>query len=174
MVLKQSLLELLREHPIEKITIKDICQKADINRGTFYSHFSDPYDLLEQIENELFSEILSSVESLLKAEAISGLLLKIFESIHKNSDLCRILFSDYGDKVFLRRIMNIARDRSIAEWKKMIPAVKDEQMELLYLFYANGCVAIIQHWLLSGMKESPQELSDMIEKLSLKGLRAFI
>ena len=128
---------------------------------------------MEQIENELFCEILSSIESSLKAEAISGLLVKIFESIVKNSDLCRVLFSDYGDKVFLRRIMYIARDRSLAEWKKMIPGVTDEQMELLYLFYANGCVAIIQHWIISGMRESPQEMSDLIEKLSLHGLRAF-
>lgn len=173
MVLKQSLLELLRERPIEKITVKDICEKADINRGTFYTHFTDPYNLLEQIENELFGEILASIETSLKAEAISGLLVKIFESILKNSDLCRVLFSDYGDKAFLRRIINIARDRSVAEWKRMIPAVKDEQMELLYLFYANGCVAIIQHWVLNGMRESPQELSEMIEKLSLRGLMAF-
>ena len=174
MVLKQSLLDLLRVRPIEKITVKDICLKADVNRGTFYTHFRDPFDLLDQIENELFDEILVSIDSSLKADAISGLLGRIFESIVKNSDLCTVLFSDFGDKIFLRRIMNIARDRSIAEWKKMIPAVKDEQMALLYLFYANGCVALIQHWVTSGMKESPQELSDMIEKLSLSGLRAFI
>jgi AcrR family transcriptional regulator len=173
MVLRQSLLELLRERPIEKITVKDICEKADINRGTFYTHFSDPYNLLEQIENELFAEIASSIESSLKAEAISGLLGQIFESILKNKDLCTVLFSEFGDKIFLRRIMYIAHDGSIAEWKKMIPSVKNEQMELLYLFYANGCVAIIQHWIQSGMQESPQELSDMIEKLSLHGLRAF-
>ena len=99
---------------------------------------------------------------------------KIFESIQKNSDLCTVLFSDFGDKIFLRRIMTIARDRSMDEWRKMIPSVKDEQMELLYMFYANGCVALIQHWVTNGMKESPQELSDMIEKLSLSGLRAFV
>jgi AcrR family transcriptional regulator len=173
MVLKQSLLELLRERPIEKITVKDICEKADINRGTFYTHFSDPYNLLEQIENELLGEIASSIASSLKAEAISGLLEQIFESILKNKELCGVLFSDYGDKVFLRRIMNIAHDASIAEWKKMIPVMTDEHAELLYLFYANGCVAIIQHWIQSGMKESPREISIMIEKLSLHGLRAF-
>lgn len=173
MVLKQSLLELLRQRPIEKITVKDICERADINRGTFYTHFSDPYDLLHQIENELFDEIASSIESSLKAEAISGLLEQIFESIQKNKELCRILFSDYGDKIFLRRILYIAHDRSIEEWKKLIPALKDEQLELLYLFFANGCAAIIQHWIQNDMKESPRELSDMIEKLSLHGLGAF-
>ena len=173
MVLKQSLLELLRVLPIEKITVKDICEKADINRGTFYTHYTDPFDLLTQIENELFNDILVTIEVSLKPDAISGLLVLIFETILKNSDLCKVLFSDFGDKAFLKRIIYIAREGSVAAWKKMIPAVRDDQMELLYLFYANGCVAIIQHWVQSGMKESPRELSDMIEKLSLQGLGAF-
>ncbi len=174
MVLKQSLLNLMRDQPIEKISVKDICEKADINRGTFYTHYSDPYDLLAQIENELFNEILVSIESSLKAEAISGLLAEIFESIVKNSELCRVLFSDYGDKAFMQRVIFIARDRSVAEWKKILPPVKEEQLELLYMFYANGCIAIIQHWVQNGMKESPQDMAQFIEKISTHGLHAFM
>lgn len=172
MVLKQSLLNLMREQPIEKISVKEICEKADINRGTFYTHYKDPYDLLAQIENELFDEINVSVESALKAESISGLLDEIFVSIQRNIDLCQVLFSDHGDKVFVRRIMYIAREKSIAEWKKIIPSAKDEQLERLYTFYASGCIAIVQDWFQSGMKESPQELSDFIERISIQGLRA--
>jgi AcrR family transcriptional regulator len=173
MVLKQSLLTLMRDRPIEKITVKDVCELADINRGTFYTHYADPYDLLSQIENELFSEIYTSIETSLKAEEISGLLEEIFESIVKNSELCKVLFGDYGDKEYIKRVLLIARDMSIAEWQKIIPSVNNEQMELLYMFYANGCVAIIQHWLQNGMKESPKELAVFIEKISTHGLRAF-
>ncbi len=173
MVLKQSLLKLMHDRPIEKISVKDICEGADINRGTFYTHYKDPYDLLAQIENELFDEISVSVESSLKAESISGLMDEIFVSIMENIDLCRVLFSDYGDKVFVRRIMYIARDKSIAEWKKMLPSAGVEQLERLYTFFASGCVAVVQDWFQNGMKESPQELSDFIEKISAHGLRAF-
>ncbi len=173
MALKQSLLELMRHKPIEKITVKDICEKADINRGTFYAHYSDSYDLLAQIEDELFNEILQYVETSLQAETISALLADIFESIINNSDLCSVLFSEYGDKAFLRRIMFIARDRSIAEWKRILPSAKEEQLEMLYMFYANGCVAIIENWVQKGMKESPKELTTFIEKISTNGLRAF-
>lgn len=172
MVLKQSLLALMCDQPIEKISVKDICEKADINRGTFYTHYKDPYDLLAHIENELFDEISVSVEASLKAESISGLLDEIFASILKNIDLCRVLFSDHGDKVFVRRIMYIARDKSLAEWKKMMPTAHDEQLERLYTFYASGCVAVVQDWFQNGMKESPGELSDFIEKISFHGLRA--
>jgi AcrR family transcriptional regulator len=173
MVLKQSLLNLMRDHPIEKISVKDLCEKADINRGTFYTHYSDPYDLLGQIENELFNDILVSLESSLKADAISALLAQIFAAIEKNRELCMVLFSEYGDKVFLKRVMLIARDRSIAEWKKILPSVGDKQLDMLYTFYANGCIAIIQHWIQNGMKESPDELTLFIDKISTLGLLAF-
>ena len=173
MVLKQSLLQLMRNRPIEKITVKEISEKADINRGTFYAHYADPYDLLAQIEDELFKEILMSVETSLKAGDISALLADIFESIMKNHDLCSVLFSEYGDRAFIKRIMFIAHDRSIEEWKKLLPSAKAEQLDMLYMFYASGCIAIIENWMKTGMKESPGELSDFIEKLSTYGLRAF-
>ena len=57
LALRQSLLELMRSRPIDKITVKEICAHADINRGTFYTHFSSPYDLLQQIENELYDAL---------------------------------------------------------------------------------------------------------------------
>ena len=128
---------------------------------------------MSQIEDELFKEILQSVETSLKAEEISVLLADIFESIVKNRDLCSVLFSEYGDKAYIKRIMFIARDRSIEEWKKLLPSAKEEQLDMLYMFYANGCVAIIENWMKNGMKESPKELSDFIEKISTNGLRAF-
>lgn len=173
MALRQSLISLMNDKAIEKITVKDICSNADINRGTFYAHYSDPYDLLHQIEDELFQEILGSIETSLNTDSIAVLLSKIFETIVENKELCRVLFSDYGDKTFVKRIMFIARDRSIAEWKKMMPAVEDEQLGLLYMFYANGCVAIIQHWFENGTVESPKDLALFMEKISKSGLTAF-
>ena len=55
MVLQNSLFELMEKKPIEKITIKELCENADINRTTFYAHYSDQYDLLAKIENETIS-----------------------------------------------------------------------------------------------------------------------
>ena len=50
MVVKSSLLELMQTKPVAKITVTEICEKAGINRATFYSHYSDPTDLLHSIE----------------------------------------------------------------------------------------------------------------------------
>ena len=51
-LIKQSLIELMHEKPFKDITVKDITERADLNRGTFYLHYVDIYDLLSKIEDE--------------------------------------------------------------------------------------------------------------------------
>lgn len=55
-VIRQALMELLKEKPISKITVTDICKLADINRSTFYSYYEDVYALMTQMQNELFEK----------------------------------------------------------------------------------------------------------------------
>lgn len=61
-VIKESLIELLQHKKIHEVTVTDICKKANINRGTFYTHYKDAYDLLKSIEDELFNQILEYIE----------------------------------------------------------------------------------------------------------------
>jgi len=117
MVLRESLLALMKQKAISKITPTELCRHADVNRNTFYAHYSSPYDLLIQIESELYEEIRQSIEQSLHAEKISALLIEICQSIMKNGDLCKIMFSDYGDKDFLKRIIYIALHRQTYRYK---------------------------------------------------------
>ena len=63
MFIKQSLTELLKTKPLKKITVKEICEKAEINRATFYKHYLDVYDLLDQIENQLIEELKQALKA---------------------------------------------------------------------------------------------------------------
>ena len=171
MILGQSLLELMRDRPIGRITVKEICEKADINRGTFYAHYSDPYDLLSSVENRLHDEIMLSVDRL-QPDNVAALLTEIFRAIVENGELCQVLFSEYGDKDFIARVLYIAHDKCVEEWTKHLPGLEPEKLDLLYSFYAYGSIAIIQKWVQDGMTQSPSELARFIEKVSSSGLRA--
>lgn len=157
----------MQTRPIEKITVKEICALADINRGTFYAHFSSPHDLLQQIENELYEELARSLAvTSLRSGALSALLLELFGLIAKNEDLCRILFSEYGDKVFLRRIVDIARDKCMEEWHTQIPSVDSGTLNQLYTFIATGSVSLIQLWIQNGMTDAPETLATLLNRIS--------
>ncbi len=61
-VLKDSLLQLLEKKPINKITVKEVCELAELNRATFYAHYTDCFDLLESIENEMLGGFEESLK----------------------------------------------------------------------------------------------------------------
>ena len=66
MLIRKAFTELLREKQVQNITVKELCQTAGINRGTFYSHYTDIYDLLQQIEDEITEEFQKSLQPLLE------------------------------------------------------------------------------------------------------------
>ena len=54
--LNRALTELLMEKPMREITVRELTDRADVNRGTFYAHYTDLFDMLEQMENEVLAE----------------------------------------------------------------------------------------------------------------------
>ena len=96
MVLKESFIELLEKKDISQITIKEICEDADINRATFYAHYNDQYDLMSKIENEMLDNIKAHLgEFNQKDENLNVVMLteKIFEYLKGNSRLCKLLLT---------------------------------------------------------------------------------
>ena len=57
--LKECLTRLLKEKKIQDITVRELAEMADINRGTFSLHYKDVFDLMDQIKNELIEEVES-------------------------------------------------------------------------------------------------------------------
>jgi len=174
MFLKESLLALMKEKPIAKITPTELCRHARMNRNTFYTHYDSPEALLTSIEDEMYEQIRYSIERSLTSGSISALLTEICGAIYDHRDLCAVLFSQYGDKDFLRRIIDLAHDRTIAEWNTAGIQSDNEQAEMLYCYSANGSVSVIQKWVLDGMKKSPQEIAQFIEKASFFGFHGFV
>jgi len=175
MVLKQSLLELIAERPISKVTIKEICDLADVNRGTFYKHYNDQYHLLDEIQSELLSEMRATIEKRLTLSSSSiDILTETISCMSAQSSLCKIICSDYSDGEFMKKLMFLAHDQFIEEWKTKLKHGNIKQLDSFYTYTANGIVAVAQEWLQSGMNESPEEIAAFIEETTNYGLSAFV
>ena len=89
MVIRNSLLELLRIKPIAKITVTEICERADINRATFYAHYSDPSDLLHSLEAEVIEDVTRWVTPALTVVGsdLKDVLTRLVEYIGENADI---------------------------------------------------------------------------------------
>lgn len=164
MVIKNSLLELMRERPISKVTVTDICRKADINRNTFYSHYANQFELLSSIEDELYEDIRQVAGRTMNLEGSGKLSYEICKYIKANSNICKVLFSENGNKDLLKRILYISHDFNIEKWKNEAKQIDQKLFDDWYTFTAYGSIAIIEKWVNSGMKESPGKIAAFIDK----------
>lgn len=157
-VLKETLITLLKTKPINKITIKELCEKADINRSTFYTHYQDQYDLLKTIEKEFFLEIKNHLKKFQshnnKSELIT-ILEHILIYIKENQELSKILLGDPNFSVLQKKIMLLIQEPTIKEWYQ-------EESEYLLIFAITGSIGIIQEWLKNNMQETPKEIAEII------------
>lgn len=168
MVLKESFISLLENKDISQITIKEICEGADINRATFYAHYTDQYDLLRKIENELVDNVTSYLADYMQNKTdinMVEIVGKILDYIKENARLCKLLLSERGDFNFQKRIMMLIYDKNVSDLTNT-SGIPKEDAEYIYSFTISGCVGVIQKWLHEGMTKSSAAMSEMVVGLA--------
>lgn len=175
MVLKESLMELMEQKHISKITIKELCGRADVNRSTFYAHYRDQYDLLQQIEDEILGEINTTLADfdVHDSGGTMRILENIFCYIKDNSSFCRLLLSEQGDVTFQKRVMDLCQGRYMEQWLTSRRGIAPEKVEYLYLYLVNGSIGVVQNWLRTGMRETPGQMAQLLLRLINQGMSAF-
>lgn len=174
-LLKKSLIDLLKHKSINSITVKELCEKADINRGTFYLHYKDVFYMLEEIENELFVEF----QDLLLSHEISPghvttkpILEDIFTFIASNRDFCMVVLCERGDMVFVKRIVSLIYEKGYNDWSNIFNQNDKELYDKCYSFILYGAIGLIDYWLKNGLKESPEYMAMLTENIIFNGLKS--
>ena len=135
LVLAESLIELSAKKPIDKITIKEITDKAGVIRPTFYNHFQDKYELIEWI---IKSELLEPIKPLLNAGMIFEAIVLMLNNISANS-------------VFYKKALKLedeVRLRDVYEYHKRKEYRKEIQIPLAHTggdFYILCAVVVLYH-----------------------------
>lgn len=161
MVLRDALMELMEQKNISQITVKELCIKADINRTTFYAHYTDPYDLLHKIEAEVLLSVSKAVSSLhgpIDKSSIIQILQELLQYIAENNKQIQILLSERGDVYFSKELFKMIYEKC----ELMALAPHSLTKEYYFIFVLNGSVGLIQHWLKTGLAKSTNEMAEII------------
>lgn len=172
-LLIRSISALMKQKNIKDITVKELCEYADINRGTFYLHYKDIYDMLDSIEQELsekFLQIFQKYNSETNEDFPYPLFLEIFKLVDDNAELFRVLIGPNGDISFIMKIFKLYNIHCLqSEFNKLSP-----QFSMNQVYYSNfilyGCVGLIEQWLSRDTKESPEKMAELITKLVSTGV----
>ncbi len=171
-IIKDTLLEILREKDINKITVSEICKKADINRATFYRYYLDVYDLLDKIQDEFGTELKNVLDK--DDYTVSTFSKDILNVFLSNKELVRILFNTQNNTNFLNDILEFTYDKFFNKWKSDLPNVNDENILLANVFIFNGALGVINYWIKNDFSEDVDEIANTIETLSSFGTKRYI
>ena len=165
-VLAESLKELAATKPIEKITIKEITDKAGVIRPTFYNHFQDKYELLEWITiNELFKPVDPLLSNGMLKEAVTFVLTTMEREKEFYKRAVQLEGQNSFNEIFTRCVKNAVRKyidveslAGIADYKWLTP-------DLVSTFLAHSISWVSIQWIISGMAVPVEELTDVYIKI---------
>ncbi|WP_102692163.1 TetR/AcrR family transcriptional regulator [Rummeliibacillus pycnus] len=173
--IKQALTELIEEKRFEAITVRDITERANINRGTFYLHYQDKYDLLKQCEDEIIKNIIENVrdvqvydiEELIAKEKPFPFIVTILEYIQENADFLRAVLGPNGDPSFQEKLKEVMIQNFF--FKKLNNPSTTVPIDILTTYISSAHLGVIQQWLNTGMKQSPEEMASILFRIITKG-----
>ena len=159
--LNKTLAQMMIKQNINDITIKNLVVLANINRSTFYLHYTDIFDLLQEMENDIISQIqkvLDSYPSLSRAQSYSFVtdLISVFEA---NRDSLKALMGYHGDAFFIQRMEDVIESKVRKQINLIYCFNKSIAPEYVYSFLRSGCIGMLKTWIFSDCVTPPEEMA---------------
>lgn len=170
-MLKNSMIELMGEKEFKNISVKDITEKADLNRGTFYNHYTDTYDLLAKMELDVLSDFQEMIDSYLpdmEKGSLLPILLPVIQYIEENARIVSILFENSASGDFVYRFHKLISDNGSAIFKKQYPGTGDVSLVYFIEFITYGLTGVLRHWIRSGMKEPRESIAKIADHSAMQ------
>ena len=169
-LIQTSFMRILENRSFESITIGDITKAAQINRGTFYLHYQDKFDLLDRIEQQLFEDIGNHIDELQSRYSSTQTFEKgqeqlaatLFSSIKMHAPLLKIFLSNHGRTGFHLRFrdafsekvrVNLEKNESFHASNLKVP------MDYFLSFITSAFLGLIEQWVQNGLEKTPQEMT---------------
>lgn len=168
-LLKESIFELMKKKPLNKITIKELCENADVNRTTFYKYYGDQYSLVKEAEDELLEKTSEFLKNLSLEKEKIKLLEEFITYVKTNGEMFDILLSKNSDTDFRIRLMSVAMKKVMAE--KYEPNIKEDDKKYVYCMIIMGAISTISLWIKSNYDKSVEDVANLMYNLVLYGLK---
>jgi AcrR family transcriptional regulator len=171
-LIKNALIDLLLKESFNSITVKKICEKAEVNRSTFYVYYKDPVELLSVIEEETIDLIINSFSLDIPSDNIIDYIDHFLIEVKDNHERFKVLLGLQADPSFSEKLISKVGQatliKTILSEKVSIPTSNITQLIYCGTFYMSGAYSIIVKWINANYDLSTRELAfvlrDMLKK----------
>lgn len=163
-LLKTSLIELMKEKSLHEISIKKICENADVNRTTFYRYYHSQYDLYDEILAELSEEVRARIRPLGEENSLVNSLTDVLTYAEENRDIILVILSRNGSLVIGEMFTKTVSSH--------IDVDNTSELSMYCTqFISAGLANIIWSWLTNETRRSAKDVAMTINALLMHGVR---
>lgn len=167
--LKDAFWSLYCEQRIEKITIKEITNKAGYNRGTFYEYFTDVYAVLEDIENSLIPKLDELPPVSIPSRSVGMPLDSFFELYKQNNQYYSVLLGDKGDPAFASKLKNAIKPNLMNVFAEK-QGVNLVELDYIMEYTLSSMIGIMSYWFKQSDPLPSEELFELLSRLMEQGV----
>lgn len=168
-LLKEGLLALMREKRFSEITVRDITERMDLNRGTFYLHYPDTTALLQSVETDMLDEAQALIDAHMAQTREERTLRPVFEPILdyvvEHREVCQALFVNNSSSNFTDRLHQLIRTNGLPLAQAWFHPSSQERMEYLLSFVAYGLIGLMKTWFDQGMTLPKETLVSAADRM---------
>lgn len=162
MVLRESILDLLKNKSLNQISITELCKAADVNRNTFYKHYNTPYEIIREIEDEIYNALMDSTKDI---DNVDGIILASCRTLERDKKMSVIIFSETDSSSLLSKVLSSFRNTDTTLQNNSDATMQHYLLNKVYLFAEQGTIALMKDWVLGGFKESAESIAEIISYL---------
>ena len=173
--IKKSLIVLLENKPVSQVSIKELCENADISRAAFYKHFRDMNEFIESLEKEFLEDLQDKIGAAGEKGVKTGFreaFMFISELLKSDPELYRIICSKNCDMYFTTLAVDYCREYIEPDFKQRFHVLSDKTSEKLYSFVSQGCGGLLNSWIRNGMSDPVENLTEFAERLAAEVYKA--
>lgn len=153
-----------KKKPVSKITVREICELAEINRSTFYAHYMDVYDLFEKVEQHMAQMCADTIlNSYAAGSGFQAAIEGMFGYVLAYKDFYQLYFSELSHTVRILTLMIEPFKNQLEQfWDSDFGYKVEGEVSYHFNFFTAGMAALIARWLDNGCKESPHQLYEIL------------
>lgn len=169
-LLKESLLELMKRKTFADISVRDVTDAADMNRGTFYLHYSGTTELLQSVESDLLSELQALVDAHMQETVAEGSVAPVFEPVldflAEHRETCTVLFDSSEASGFFQSLQQLVHENGAPLVRAWFHPEDPQLTDYLLNFLAWGFIGLLSEWFQKDMALPKAELLSAAQRMT--------
>jgi len=161
--LGQALMEALRDKPLARVTVTELCRRADLSRGTFYLHYTSPAGVLDDLEDRLLASLVEPWRSRPEI-GDEDFALAVLRRLAADPDVAALALQRNSSLV--ERFFAWRRDATRDACQAQYPDLNEAQLDYVRTFKEQGAIHLVARWVSLGMPEPAEQIAVLLARLA--------